>query len=234
MIWQMAVDLLPENLSGAKKVGHVVHTALLPMVGNAPPPQQQQLGGSSDGPATLVTAGEVYVVKGEGLVVVQLRSPLARSGRSAFRDALVLWLGAIKAKRVVVLTGADASERVESQLSGSQLRCVLSDALQSNADALKQLACPTLEPRTKTAAAPDGLYVHGGGISRRVFHDCVAQGLAACVLVHFCNAGDNQQEAHALVQLLAGWLKFKSAPTEWTVPTSWALSFAPRPPPGLY
>lgn len=231
---QLAVDLLLENVPGAQRVGHVVHPALLPMVGNAPPTRATVAAG---GPAaaSVVTAGEVYLVKAEGLAVVQLRSPLARSGRGNFRDALAAWLIEVKPSRVVVLSGADATERVESQLAGTQARCVLSDGLQGEAEELNKLECPTLELREPSSAAPDGIYVHGGGIARRLFHACTAGGLDACILLHFCSPGDNQREAHALVRVVASWLGLKPAPSTWVTPLAWEMSFAPQQPlAGLY
>ena len=70
----------------------------------------------------MVTAGDVYVDDDDSLVVVQLRAPLSKGGRSAFRQAAEAWVASLKPSRVVLLTGVDAVERIESQLEGTQMR----------------------------------------------------------------------------------------------------------------
>jgi proteasome assembly chaperone 2 len=119
IVKQLAVDLLLHN-RGARRVGHVVHPALLPMVGAAPVAGAAAEGGAE---LQLVTAGDVYVVDDDGLLIIQLRSPLSKGGRSAFREAAVAWISSLSPSRVVVLTGVDATERIESQLEGTQMRC---------------------------------------------------------------------------------------------------------------
>ena len=94
------------------------------MVGAAHPP------GAAVKEATegvqLVTAGDVHIVDADSVAIVQLRAPLSRSGRASFREAAATWIASLKPSRVVFLTGIDAVERIEPQLTGSQIRCAQS------------------------------------------------------------------------------------------------------------
>ena len=115
-------------------------------------------------------------------------------------------------------------------------RCVLADRLRDAGEgsALTEHGCPELEPRPPTSTNPDGVYLHGGGIARKLWRACVDSGLDAAVLAHFVSQGDTHVEAIALVQVLSRWLAWENVPAEWAHPPAWALTQAPDPVRGLF
>jgi hypothetical protein len=115
-------------------------------------------------------------------------------------------------------------------------RCVLADQLRDAGEgsALAEAGCPELELRPPTSSNPDGVYLHGGGIARKLWRGCVDAGLDAAVLAHFVSQGDTREEAIALVRVLSKWLAWKNVPREWAPPPTWALTQAPDPVRGLF
>lgn len=77
-------------------------------------------------------------------------------------------------------------------------------------------------------------YLHGGGITRQLWHACADAGLDAAVLAHFVSPGDTRAEAYALVEVLAKWLAWENTPQQWVSPPAWALTLAPDPVRGLF
>ena len=85
--------------------------------------------------------------------------------------------------------GSDSSERIASQLQGPQHRHLLSPKLAGESASLEAAGGIPLEPRHVSEHNPEGIYIHGGGMARALFNDCVKEDLAAAALVHFCSAG---------------------------------------------
>eukprot|EP00041_Stephanoeca_diplocostata_P006230 m.78698 g.78698 ORF g.78698 m.78698 type:complete len:327 (+) comp16248_c1_seq13:303-1283(+) len=158
-IAQLAVDYLVQNIDG-KCVGYLEHTGILPMVGS-----DVSISGDS---GKLLTSAEVYYAEQSKLLLLHMRSPVIQAYRTSFRQELAEWLLKIQCASVLILTGANATERIESQLTGPQVRCLLSSQITQEHPALSKelasLGCPALETRLPCASNPDGVYIHGGGM----------------------------------------------------------------------
>eukprot|EP00040_Diaphanoeca_grandis_P004718 m.29859 g.29859 ORF g.29859 m.29859 type:complete len:259 (-) comp16168_c0_seq2:78-854(-) len=229
---QLAADLLIENLS-AMRIGYLEHDGLLPMVG-----QLKRNNGSDE----LVTSADVYYVEAQSLVIVQQRAPVAKAQRVSFQNMLMEWIKSTTCTRVIILAGMNAFERIESQLHGSQLRSLTSENMASAQDTLTQHGCLPLETRTPTTVVPDGLFVHGGGMCRTLFHNLCATSLETVALLRFCMPGDTRFEAMQLASTLSNWLQLTDThigptglPKGWALPLSWEKCYGtPLRHPGLF
>eukprot|EP00730_Choanoeca_flexa_P014894 TRINITY_DN6681_c0_g1_i3.p1 TRINITY_DN6681_c0_g1~~TRINITY_DN6681_c0_g1_i3.p1 ORF type:complete len:262 (+),score=45.69 TRINITY_DN6681_c0_g1_i3:71-856(+) len=227
---QLAADLLIESFELSPWLS-LCHDAMLPVIGN-----MKQ--GHSD-IATVATASQardaVYASANSSIAVLQLRSSIIPSQRNQYRTDLVGWAKSLGFERVLVLAGTDASQRIDQQLTGVQMRWVLpEDAdLEPWSAAVAQcanLGLPSLERREPSDSNLDGVYLPSAGMTRTFLKAAKATGLPAAAVVIFVNEGDNVQNSitltSAVIQLLQ--LPFEGnlkAPSAWDL--LYGTGFAP-------
>jgi len=236
-VGQLTVDLLVSTLN-MKKVGLINDPALTPVIGNDPYAHSlssrvgtldlnQQHDGSSSSPC-LMTGCEVYESSFHRLVVMQLRSPLIPGRQSAFLRRLLAFIREKELASTLFLSSCHAHERLDAQLSGDQFRFLATAAF-----------CPRLPPATaaltdwirlERRARDEGAEVYpflpGGGLARRAFVLCEAEGVAAAVLLVFCSEGDNVPEALVLANRVNQLLEVvDETKPRWRIPGSWSALF---------
>eukprot|EP00045_Choanoeca_perplexa_P005853 m.48933 g.48933 ORF g.48933 m.48933 type:complete len:256 (+) comp13334_c0_seq1:65-832(+) len=225
---QLAADLLIESLS-LKPCLTLDHDALVPVVGN--------MRQAADSTTTLVTAAQVYSSPDSPLAVLQQRSSLISTLRDQYRNDLVAWVKEQGYQRVLLLAGTDASERIDNQLQGVQLRWVLLDDSPSGwDDALAQcsaLGLPALERRSTSESNPEGVYLPSSGMARSFLHQAKAVALPTAALVMFVNEGDNVQSS---ITLTSAVLQLLNIPFEGQLqaPSAWALLYGTGIRPALF
>ncbi len=116
-VGQLSLDLLLSSLTSHLSFSSVDHPALLPIASADAIDQSSK---------KLMTACQVYYHSPGNLYLFQIRSSLAKGKRDDFLEDLLSWCQEQKAKEVILLGSSSAEERLDQQLSGSQLRFVTS------------------------------------------------------------------------------------------------------------
>ena len=123
------------------------------------------------------------------------------------------------------------------------MRALLSPGLAAECENLAGFGCPALEARLPTPTVLDGVFVHGGGLTRTLFNECSAQGLDTAAILHFCLAGDTRREGMVTAAAVARWLALgvitpaepaSVLPDGWQMPRSWARCYGAGPRAGLF
>ncbi|XP_033126060.1 proteasome assembly chaperone 2-like [Anneissia japonica] len=243
-VGQLATDLLISTLK-MQQVGYLYDSSMLPMCGNDPFSTSGLVEGK------LCTSAEVYKCDEKKLLVVQLRALLVKGKHSQFRKKLLDWIQQSTFRQVILLTSSFAYERLDSQITGSPLRYLVTPLLKKmpNAPNTCNLQWTPLErreyvwsPEPDNASIPEearGIYLPGGGIARKFFEECCKEDIPLAVLLIFCSEGDNIPHAVQLANYLNDWLKFTEKRTEpsgctFKIPSSWTLLFGSAVNPELY
>ncbi|CAH1268845.1 PSMG2 [Branchiostoma lanceolatum] len=158
---------------------------------------------------------EVYRSVEKNLVAVQQRAPLVRGKQSEFRRRLLEWAKQCGFSRVVLLTSSHAYERIDTQMTGTQLRYLLSPELEKEvgrvAGELKwtQLERRKLYPGVEHREGEEhmGVFIPGGGITRKFYQECCEADFPLAVLLTFCAEGDNIPDAFSLANYVNQWLQ---------------------------
>ncbi|EGD80758.1 hypothetical protein PTSG_01347 [Salpingoeca rosetta] len=199
---QLAVDLLTETFEYQVET-QARHNAVLPFAG----PKDE---GASN---AIVTEMQVHVSHTHKLVVLQIRSAIARQRREEFVQDLFKWIQSKSFGRTLLLTSTDAMHRIDSQLEGSPLR-----ALSTTDDSSTYAPLKTLELHTDSAL-PNSVFLPGGGFARQLFLNALEVDLPMTLVSIFTGPGDNTMQAHML---------------GLRVPSSWKLLFGRGFGPGLF
>ncbi|KAI8504748.1 Proteasome assembly chaperone 2 [Branchiostoma belcheri] len=244
-VGQLTVDLIIHTLS-MERIGYLHTDCLLPMVGNNP------FSTSQDDASQLATGTEVYRSVEKNIVAVQQRAPLVRGKQSEFRRRLLEWAKQCGFSRVVLLTSSHAYERIDAQMTGTQLRYLLSPELEKSVgEVVGKLKWTQLERRRlypgvehREGEEQTGVFIPGGGIARKFYQECCEADFPLAVLLTFCAEGDNIPDAFSLANYLNQWLqlvpsrksggKGGTPQAEWKIPSSWTLLFGSTHPPDLY
>jgi len=204
-VGQLAIDVLLASLE-TRLVGSVDHPSLLPAVGSDPMVR------NSD---RLMTACEVFACDGPKLLVVQIRSSVARSGKASFVDDLLGWAANdLDLEKVVVLSSFASEERTDSQIGQSDAVRFL-----ANGNARSQilnmetgLGWRELEKKTTFPSmapgqtASEGPYIPGGGLTKAIHLKSLDMEVPLVCLLTFASEGDNSGDALRMVAFLDQWL----------------------------
>eukprot|EP00049_Salpingoeca_infusionum_P009007 m.149269 g.149269 ORF g.149269 m.149269 type:complete len:244 (-) comp14204_c0_seq4:1848-2579(-) len=205
---QLCADLLVESLE-MTLAAVLDHPGMLPLVGYT--------GKDSE----LATGLEAYVNREKKLLVLQCRSEVAKAYRDTYTSDLLAWVTKCKFTKCLVLCGADASQRSQSQLDGTQLRFAATEAL-GEVPSLPE-TIPQLERITGQDIDPQVLggdvFIPGGGLARRLYSKANEAGLPLGVLLLFTSQGNNIPQAHMLTEatlaVLDTTLERLKAPPSW-------------------
>ena len=206
---QLALDLLI-NTATLPRVGWIKDDHLLPVVGGDAFDHEHRSG-------ILHCAAEVFVSEGDKLLIVQIRSPVAKSKGKRFMERLIHWIKQCKFELVILLTSSQAHERRDIQLSGSLFRFLLAIKSSSLFQKLHtELGWIPLEPRSASLAVLDStgttqlipsadgildlslVYLPGGGWAKHFYKECISESIQLVLIGMFCSQGDNVHDAVAM------------------------------------
>lgn len=141
-------------------------------------------------------------------MLIQQRAPAVRRHRSDFCESLVHWVALCGFRQVVLLTGADFTQRRDQQLQGTPLRYLVSQAASGLSSTFAALDWRELERREDIGHADSkGVFLPGGGLARQVYHACCERSIPLVLLAWFCPPGDNMGPAFSLGRCI---IKLKS------------------------
>lgn len=245
-VGQLATDVLISTLSLCK-VGRLHDDSFLPVIGNDPFAAED-----SCGKCHLMTAVEVFASTTHHLAVLQQRSPLVKEKRQQYVEKLMKWIKECKFTEVIVLTSSYSHERLDSQLTGTQLRYLMTPELltASEAHVKESLKWEELELRPSLVGSHgeiDGeaseVFMPGAGIAKMMYLKCLEEKIPVAVLLTFCSEGDNAGDALQLISYLNSWKMWakceesetkKKVTLAWKLPSSWKLMYGNRFDPILF
>jgi len=191
-VGQLVVDFLLENVKPPpQKIGRVFHPALEPVIGT-----DVTLEGASD----LTTPCELYYQPEQKLVIMQFHSPVLAKEKSNFVNFLVEWIKKQDFNQVICLSSTFASERIDSQLTGSPFRYLITDTVPDQVKESLSRCCNKLESRQFPAPAVhgselqslsvnDAAYIPGGGITKCLYETCRTHNIPFVSVIMFASDG---------------------------------------------
>lgn len=219
-VGQLSVDLMINSFE-MKKVGFIQDDNVLPVIG------KNAISNSKDDPYQLSVDLEVYYDKTRHLTVLQMRSNIAKNKRTQFVKNLVQWIKKTEFKQVYLLSGADSSQRMDSQIIGGKVWYQSSSFFDSSS--LNNLPVEKLgdlnagfDMEVETVHKES---LRGSGISRHLTEICEKEGISLLNLIIFTTEGDNIQASIVLASCANAILKLVEAGKEfsWRPPYSWRV-----------
>ncbi|KAI8820647.1 PAC2 family-domain-containing protein [Fimicolochytrium jonesii] len=225
---QLAVDALISTLK-LQRIGFIDTPFIAPVCGI-------DSYGEHEGEGVLHTTVEVYAPASDSelhLTVVQIRSPVQPRKAVAFAKHLKTWITEVGFSDVVLVTGADAGRRDDSQMATEPLRVLPTASSPSRLlDRATELGITVLGTDemkrawvTKPSPVPPG-----AGVSRFVFDEFSTQEsgneIPLLIALWFANDGDPTQ-ALQLASAVFRIISSKDTPPveEWKVPASWSFLY---------
>lgn len=240
-VGQLTADLIISTLQ-MKKAGIIYDESITPVVGNDPfcGCFSSSVGtlhlesverGQSSAPF-LMTSCELYESSAHRLVVMQLRAPLIRGRKAAFRKKLVDFIKEKQFHQVLLLCSSHAHERLDSQLRGDQFRIVTTTSFSAKSECQASVsALNWIELEKRPHREPEKTvdpYLPGGGIAKQFFLLCDRENIPLAVLMVFCSEGDNVPEAFLLANRLNDLTQIvgiEEKRSNWRIPGSWSALF---------
>jgi len=230
-VGQLSADLLISTLSPTL-VGYFHSESVLPVVGNNPY-ASENCGKVSQ----LATAIQVFECTSSSykLVILQQRAPCIKGRSAEYVKELLQWIELCQFKQVVLLSSMFAQERIDRQITGSQVRYIATDKARKQMIAGDQTDLIQLESRPQDHlpgnehSSSHEPFIPGGGIAKQLFSKCSSADIAAVILLVFCSEGDNVYEALTLSSYVNTWLQLlppsDNSLAMWKIPSSWRLQF---------
>ncbi|KAF9482108.1 hypothetical protein BDN70DRAFT_802116 [Pholiota conissans] len=213
---QLAIDLVIASLS-LERVAVLDPEYCVPVVG-----------AREDGQQGITTPLELYGHHELDFVVVQQRSPVLKSKKQEYIDALFNFIKSSQFSAVLFLSGVDLSNRTDSQMMTPtyQIRPENTPSLSSSPlESLSSLPIPLYTspvdqslPKTgETSSIP---FIPGGGLMRRILLS-IPKGweLPTASLLQFVLEGDNRTDAGFLASVVVKVVGKDVA--QWKQPNSW-------------
>ncbi|KAF8895690.1 PAC2 family-domain-containing protein [Gymnopilus junonius] len=214
-IGQLAVDLIVSSFS-LERVAILNPKYCVPVVG-----------AREDGKKGITTPLELYGHPDVDFVVVQQRSPVLKSLKTEFVEALLEFIKATRFSAVLFLSGVDLSNRTDAQMMTPtyQIRPEHGPNLAGTPlQKLSSLPIPTYtSPVQQPVQSKDGLpipFIPGGGLTRRILSSIPAEwNIPTVCLLQFVLEGDNRADAGLFASVIAKVVD-KDVP-QWRQPGSW-------------
>ncbi|RHZ79675.1 hypothetical protein Glove_142g46 [Diversispora epigaea] len=224
---QLAVDLLITTLN-LQRIGFLEDENVLP------------ISGASAGNGITV-AIEVYQSSDGRWTIIQQRAPTIKKKRNVFVENLLAFIKESNFSKVILLSSADATYRIDDQLTGIPLRFLATSEIpndlleQSNTLGLKLMEkIPKNEYETsiqdyhkKQDDIQDLPQIPGGGISKYLFRICQNEKIPFYMIIYFAIEGDNTRDAFLLADYTNSLLNLSSHKDtiKWKAPLSWTSLF---------
>ncbi|EGG25372.1 proteasome assembly chaperone 2 [Cavenderia fasciculata] len=215
-IGQLCIDLII-NTYGFERVGYIYDENIIPVVGNDT---------YTTNKGVMSTAVEVYQLASTKITIVQQRSPIIAGRYTKFSNNLYKWFNDSQFSQLLFISSTNANKRIDSQLSGNQLRYVISQSINNESlGKLKSLSIPEME--TQGQIVIDGqvqlLSDRLTGLARDM-KDLVSDKFLALVL--FCSEGDNTADAINVARFVSQYIGLPSK-DQFEIPSSWNLMQGP-------
>lgn len=192
-------------------------------------------------PAQVCTNVEVFRVHDKQVTVVQQRAPVLAGHVSAYVKELCAWINDVGFSRVIMLGGADASGRTDTQIMNREPRFVTTSAV--DVAQLEELASQSVRPLEEDPSntASNGPQLLNAGLLNLMHRTCEDSGVAFIGLVLFCKEGVNISEGLAMAACANNLIQLITLPTasteksiRWKPPTSWSVLMGGVPDTKLY
>ncbi|CAG8512491.1 13764_t:CDS:2 [Acaulospora morrowiae] len=224
---QLTVDLLITNLR-LQRIGFLEDENVIPVAG-----------ASETGVAVAV---EVYQSSDNEWTVIQQRAPVIKKKWRIFAQNLLTFIKESRFSKVILLSSADATRRMDFQLTGIPLRFLMTSSLPDNfSEKAVDLGLKVMEkiPKDRFESLNEYLgkkqdeadlpSIPGGGISKHLFFECQKEKIPLLMIICFAIEGDNTQDAFLLADYtnaLLGLIPHQDTLTKcWKMPSSWAGLF---------
>ncbi|KZP34478.1 hypothetical protein FIBSPDRAFT_719681 [Athelia psychrophila] len=217
---QLAVDLLIASLA-LKQIGVFAGKCFVPVVG-----------GREEGEEGITTPLELYGKDGVDIVVLQQRSPVLKSAKDEYTEALLGFIQTSEFASCVFLGGVEMSNRTDAQMMAPTYYIHPPNAPSAASSPLSGLSqlpiaaytSPVMQHPESTAAKSEGPvpFIPGGGLTRRLLSSLpVGWSIPTVCLLQFVVEGDNRGDAHMLAVVTAKVLQADQLIQEWKQPSSW-------------
>ncbi|THH19976.1 hypothetical protein EW146_g1293 [Bondarzewia mesenterica] len=215
---QLAVDLLIASLS-LRCIGAFDPQYLVPVVG-----------AREDGEKGVTTPLELYGREGVNVVVMQQRSPVLKSRKQDFIDALLSFIRESQCAAALFLSGVDLSNRTDAQMFTPTYHIRPSTSPSWTSTPLQSLASLPI-PKYTSPVSQHPLaaqlessvpFIPGGGLTRRIVTSIPpAWPVPTVSLLQFVIEGDNRADASMLAAVVAKVLSVDMLIGTWKQPSSW-------------
>ncbi|KAI8849288.1 PAC2 family-domain-containing protein [Chytridium lagenaria] len=220
---QLAVDVLLCSL-GPVKVGTFTSPLVYAVAGGG----AYQAGSSEQ----LTTSFELFQVNGRNIFIVQLRTPALKGQGSNFAKAFAEWAKNAGVAEVLVVSGADASRRTDSQLGDASPIRVKTDegTLGAKAQSLGlagiEKFIPSYEEQAQESAKATFPFPPGMGLARLLLNSLKDSELKSTYVTIFVNEGDNTNASVFLAQHISALLDLKI--DAFNIPYAWKNMYTDR------
>ncbi|KAF0477756.1 PAC2 family-domain-containing protein [Gigaspora margarita] len=220
---QLAVDLLITTLN-LQRIGFLEDENVIPVAG-----VNEHL------TRGITVAIEVYQSDDNKWTVIQQRATVIKKKWHNFAENLLAFIKQSQFSKVILLSSADATRRVDIQLTSLPLRILTTPSFPNDlSERATILGLKTLEKISNDNYAlkqdSDLPKIPGGGISRFLFHKSQREDIPLIMIIFFAIEGDNTQDAFLLANYtnsLLNLLPQQEIPITklWKTPASWNYLF---------
>ncbi|KAF8160843.1 PAC2 family-domain-containing protein [Crassisporium funariophilum] len=217
-VGQLAVDLIIASFS-LTRVAILNPTYCVPVVG-----------AREDGQKGITTPLELYSRSNLDFVVVQQRSPVLKSRKQDFIDALLDFVKLSKFAAVLFVSGVDLSNRTDGQMMTPTYQLHPPNGPSLAATPLRNLSSlpipvytsPVQQQPQNSAESLHVPFIPGGGLTRRILESLPSEwSIATACLLQFVLEGDNRADAMMLANVITKVINQDTTQIQWTQPSSW-------------
>ncbi|TRM69476.1 PAC2 family-domain-containing protein [Schizophyllum amplum] len=224
---QLAVDLLIASY-GLKRLATLDPSYLVPVIG-----------ASEYDPSDLASPIEVYGTENASFAVIQQRSPVLKTHKQDFIDAILSFVNQSGVSALVTLSGVDMSNRMDEQMMIPTYHIIPTGASSLQSSPLHTLSDLPIPPYSSpvpqflsqsSASSSEGAipFIPGGGLTRRLLSSLPKEwSIPTVALLHFVLEGDNRSDAHLLAAVVARVIGVDSK--GWRQPPSWSMGLFGTP-----
>ncbi|KAK5577065.1 hypothetical protein RB653_002002 [Dictyostelium firmibasis] len=228
-IGQLTIDVLICSFE-FKRIGFIADENIVPIIGN----DCFTTLDSNNG--IMSTSIEVYQSSiFPSITLVQQRSPIIDGRIPNFSENLLNWISAEQFKEILFLSSSNANKRVDSQLTGSQVRFIKSENVDKKTiSKLSEMNIPEME---LTVQSPEGETIQLSnrltGLAKEIYsiinNNNNKYNVSFLCLNLFCSEGYNTNEALQMSNLIYNFIKNQdsSSTPQLKTPSCWKLLQGP-------
>ncbi|EAL70116.1 proteasome assembly chaperone 2 [Dictyostelium discoideum AX4] len=230
-IGQLTIDVLICSFE-FKRIGFIVDENITPIIGN------DCFTTLDNNNGIMSTSIEVYQSSlFPSITLVQQRSPIVDGRIPNFSENLFKWINAEEIKEILFLSSSNANKRVDSQLTGSQVRFIKSDNVDKNI--ISKLNEMNISEMELTVQSPEGETIQLSnrltGLAKEIYSTINSKNndnnnkVSFLCLNLFCSEGYNTNEALQMSNLIYNFIKNQESPSspQLKTPSCWKLLQGP-------
>lgn len=222
---QLAIDCSIHHFN-ATKIYQFWHRGVLPVIGQNP---------FDENSSTLGLAAEIFAVESLKLVFFQIRSAIVKNSETEFLNSAIDFFKNHNVKQIIILSSSYAQNRLDAQLTDSQVRYVACPVMSKNYKSeFDELTWKLLEQYDEKK---NSICLSGAGFVSKVFKICQSKEMPCLILLKFCSDGDNIPDALDLISFLDSWLHIyprREHNDNLKTPPSWKFLFGNSGPQEIY